>query len=64
MAVGIETRHTRACRSHVGARCNCTATYRAHVWSARDEKRIRKTFPTLAAAKAWRNDALVNSARG
>jgi hypothetical protein len=27
------------------------------VWSNRDHKRIRKTFPTLAAAKAWRQDA-------
>src|SRR5690349_5919997 len=31
-------------------------SYRASVWSARDQKRIRKTFPTLAAAKAWRQD--------
>jgi hypothetical protein len=26
--------------------------YRASVWSAKDGKRIRRTFPTLAAAKA------------
>jgi integrase len=38
--------------------------YRASVWSARDEKRIRRTFPTLAAAKAWRQDAQVALRRG
>jgi integrase len=27
------------------------------VWSAAENKRIRKTFPTLAAARAWRQDA-------
>jgi integrase len=27
------------------------------VWSVRDKKVIRKTFPTLSAAKAWRQDA-------
>jgi integrase len=35
---------------------NGTKSYRASVWSARDQKRIRRTFPTLAAAKAWRQD--------
>jgi Phage integrase, N-terminal SAM-like domain len=30
----------------------------------RDGKKIRKTFPTFDAAKAWRNDALVGLRRG
>jgi integrase len=34
-----------------------TRSYRASVWSNRDRKRIRKTFPSMAAAKAWRQDA-------
>jgi hypothetical protein len=34
------------------------------VWSARDKKRIRKTFPTLAAAKEWRSDTVVALRRG
>ena len=38
--------------------------YRAWVWSARDQKRIRQTFPTLAAAKAWRADATSALGRG
>jgi integrase len=29
------------------------------VWSARDAKKVRKTFPTLAAARGWRADAQV-----
>jgi integrase len=31
--------------------------WEAWVWSSRDQKKIRKTFPTLAAAKSWRHDA-------
>src|SRR4051794_30046052 len=47
MAEGIEVRAAK----------DGTRSYRASVWSNRDRKRIRKTFPTLAAAKAWRQDA-------
>jgi integrase len=64
MPAGIDVRHTRACRSRSGGRCNCEPTYQAHVWSAREGKRIRKTFPQLAAAKAWRQEALVALRRG
>jgi integrase len=54
----IEIRHQKACRTQHGAtRCNCNPSYRSAVWSPRDRKRIRKTFPTLAAAKRWRADA-------
>ena len=64
MAAGIEVRHARSCGSRSGAACNCRKTYQAHVYSARDGKRIRRTFPTLAAAKAWRQDAQVALRRG
>ena len=47
MAEGIEVRN--------GKRGN---TYRASVWSGKDRKLIKKTFPTMAAAKQWRRDAL------
>jgi integrase len=33
------------------------ASYEAWVWSKRDGKKIRKTFPTMEAAKSWRSDA-------
>jgi len=56
---GIETRHARSCRSRAGSRCNCTPTYQAHVFDARTGRRLRKTFPTHAAAKAWRQDSAV-----
>jgi integrase len=64
MPAGIEVRHARACPSRSGGRCACKPTYQAHVWSARDGKRIRKTFPTPTAARAWRQDASVALRRG
>ncbi|MFN8160609.1 MAG: tyrosine-type recombinase/integrase [Solirubrobacterales bacterium] len=62
----IEVRHQKSCRTArgEGMRCNCTPSYRAAVWSPRDRRRIRKTFPTLAAAKRWRADAESAVGRG
>jgi integrase len=53
MATGIQQRHGRACNAK--GRCKCP--YEAFVYSKRDSKKIRKSFPTQAAAKAWRDDA-------
>ena len=61
---GIGVRHERACRSYDGGRCSCSPRYRAWVWSAREAKLIRETFPSLAAGKAWRADAQVQLADG
>jgi integrase len=62
---GIEIRHSKKCRSRQDQqRCNCRPTYQAHVWSNRDRRRIRRTFPSLAAAKAWRRDAQIALERG
>lgn len=63
-AEGIEVRHAIDCRTRDGGRCSCRPTYRASVWSSRDRKRIRKSFPTEAAAKAWRQDAAGAIRRG
>jgi integrase len=63
-AEGIEVRHAADCRSRNGGRCSCRPTYRANVWSTRDRKRVRKSFPTEAAAKAWRQDAAGAIRRG
>jgi integrase len=60
----IEVRHARNCRSGQGEPCDCTPGFRAFVWSARDERRIQKTFPTEAAALLWREDARVDLRRG
>jgi hypothetical protein len=47
MAEGIEVRVAK----------DGTRTYRASVWSNRERKLIRKSFPSEAAAKTWRHDA-------
>ena len=47
-----------------GGKCNCGPTYQANAWSARDERRLRKTFPTLATARAWRAEAQTAIRRG
>jgi len=61
---GIEVRHKKACASRDGSRCNCQPTYQASVWSARESKRIRKTLPTLAEARAWRSETQTSVRRG
>ena len=54
---GVEIRHSKSCRETGARRCTCTPTYRAEAFSARDGRKLRKTFKTLAEAKAWRADA-------
>src|SRR5207249_4400491 len=63
MATGIRKRHQRSC-DQLDGRCNCTPSYEAFVFSRRDGGKIRKTFPTQAAAKAWRADASGELRRG
>jgi integrase len=57
MATGIRRRHSRACRSRSGGRCNCNAGWEASVYSARDGRKIRKSFPTKSEAVSWRAQA-------
>lgn len=64
MAQGIRVRHSRACRSRVGTRCNCEPSYEAWVFLRREGRKVRKSFPTQAAAKGWRADALRAANRG
>jgi hypothetical protein len=54
---GIALRHSRRCGSHGGSACSCRPSYQAQIWSAADRRPIRKTFPTLAEARAWRQEA-------
>jgi integrase len=61
---GIEVRHRTTCASRSGGKCNCKPAYQASVWSASEQKRLRKTFPTLAAARAWRAEAQTAVRRG
>ncbi len=61
---GITIRHQSRCRARSGGGCNCRPTYQAQAYSRRDRKTLRKTFPTLAAAKAWRSEAQMQIRRG
>lgn len=57
MAEGIVRRHSNGCPARAGSRCRCHAGYEAFVYSPRDGKKVRKTFPSLAEAKSWRAEA-------
>src|SRR5438132_9996605 len=61
---GMQLRHSRRCRSLTDEGCSCTPSYQAQVWSPRDRKPIRKTFPTLAEARAWRQESQVALRKG
>jgi len=61
---GIEARHARSCGSRDGGRCTCRPTWQANVWDNRTKRRIRKTFPSKAAAKMWRQHAIVELRAG
>lgn len=54
---GVTIRHQSRCASAAGGICNCRPAYQAQAYSPRDRKTLRRSFPTLAAAKAWRADA-------
>jgi integrase len=56
---GIQVRHQTRCSSRVGGACSCSPSYQAQVWSARDRKAIRRTFRSLAEARAWRQESQV-----
>ncbi len=53
MAAGVWQRHSSKCKRGKGCKC----PWQASVYSKRDGKKIRKAFPSQAAAKAWREDA-------
>jgi hypothetical protein len=55
MATGIRQRHRKNC----SRRGKCDCTWQAEVFDAEAGEKIRKTFPTYAAARSWRHDALV-----
>lgn len=59
MAAGVRQRHGRGCERE--GRCRCP--YEAFAYSKRDGKKLRQTFPTHAAAVAWRNEASTQVAK-
>lgn len=63
---GVRAYHGAGCpaKNATEARCTCRPTWQAEVYDARAGRRVRKHFPTRAAAKAWRDDARVALRRG
>jgi integrase len=53
---GVTVRHGRHCGSPGGGRCACRPAFQAQVFSPRDRRTIRKSFQSLAEARAWRAD--------
>ena len=51
---GVVVRHSTDCESRKGGSCDCRPGYQAQVFSARDQRTIRKTFRTLSDARTWR----------
>ncbi len=62
-AEGITVRHALHCGAQDGGRCRCQPAYQAQVFSPRDRRTIRKSFRSLADARAWRADTQ-NARRG
>ncbi len=56
---GIVVRHRRACASHAHGSCSCRPTYQAQAYSSRERRTIRRTFASLAEARAWRQETQV-----
>jgi integrase len=54
---GITKRHSTGCARRSGRKCDCNAGWEASVYSARDRRKLRKSFPTHSAARTWRAQA-------
>ena len=54
---GVRVLHARACPAEQGGRCACQPRYEASAYLARERRKLRKNFRTLAEARAWRSDA-------
>jgi integrase len=62
---GVVVRHARSCRGRDdGGSCSCEPSYEAWVYSAKDGRKVRRTFPTIGAAKTWRAHASSAMHRG
>ena len=61
---GIRVLHARACPAQQGARCSCKPRYEASAYVARERRKLRKNFASLAEARAWRSDAQTAIRRG
>jgi integrase len=57
LPTGIRERHARKCPALDGGTCRCQPSYEAWVYVKREDRKVRRTFPRLSEAKAWRQDA-------
>jgi integrase len=64
LPTGIRLRHRGTCAIGATGRCNCSPSYEASVFSARDGKKLRRTFSSLAAARDWRAETATAVRRG
>lgn len=66
MATGITKTHHRNCPSRRGGPCGrpCKPSFQAWVWSRRDNRKIKKSFPTEKAAREWRAATLAGVSQG
>jgi integrase len=61
VSTGISYRHSRRCKDVDRCRRTCGGTYEPRVYQKQDKKKVGPpggSFPTLAAAKTWRLNAL------
>ena len=61
---GVVVRHSRRCASRSASGCDCRPSYQAQVFSALDQRTIRKTFRSLAEARSWRSETQSALRRG
>ena len=54
---GIDVSHGKALRLVLRRPVQPSSDLPARVWSAHEQKRLRKTFAALAEARAWRAEA-------
>lgn len=61
---GIRVLHARSCPTRHDARCTCKPRYEASAYLAKQRRKIRRNFASLAEARNWRADAHVAIRRG
>ena len=65
MAEGIEVRHSRACATRDGKRCNCEPGYRVVAYDPVSKRKASKTFSDTREKPArWRATAQTQTAKG
>lgn len=62
---GIYYQHSSKCNGRKSdGSCRCNPSYQATVWLARNNRRLKKVFPTVSQAKSWRAELVAASKHG